>query len=96
MRRRSSRLVKLAIHAAVICAFLAAEALAFAHSLDADAHSNDEPCKICVSIGGLGGATVAKAELHPPADGAPILPPAGRIAVESRAGEAPPARGPPR
>jgi hypothetical protein len=44
----------------VAIAVLLAEAFAFAHPLDAAAHTNDEPCKICLGLSALGSANVAK------------------------------------
>ena len=45
--------------AALVCLLLAAEAFAVVHPLNLDAHSTDEPCKICLSVASFGNATVA-------------------------------------
>jgi len=46
-------------NAALVCLLLVAEAFAVVHPLDFDAHSTDEPCKICISVASFGAATVA-------------------------------------
>lgn len=43
-------------------AFLAAQGLALEHRLDADSHPLDEVCAVCLTVSGLGGAAVGKAE----------------------------------
>lgn len=93
---RNGRALRLAIHFAVICAFLAAEALAFGHPLDVDAHSSDEPCKICLSLAGLGGAAVAKLERYIPVGTAASAARRDRVFFDFFTPEGPPARGPPR
>lgn len=80
----------------LLCLLVAAEAMAVVHSLDFDAHTVEEPCKICISIAGFGGA--------PPARAVTLLPPAAAASdrveeiriVELDPVEQPVARGPPR
>lgn len=40
---------------------LAAQAMAYAHGLDAERHAAGHACEICITIGGLGGTAPAKA-----------------------------------
>lgn len=47
--------------AVVACVLLAAQAFAFAHSLDADAHSNGHVCEVCVSVAGFHAGNVGDA-----------------------------------
>jgi hypothetical protein len=42
-----------------LCALSAVETFAVVHPLDLAAHSNGEPCKICVGVASLGNAAVA-------------------------------------
>lgn len=56
-----SRPFKLLVSALVLSVLIAAEAMAVRHSLDFDSHANDEPCKICVTVAGLGAVAPAKA-----------------------------------
>ena len=75
---------------------LAAEAFAAVHPLELDAHANDEPCKICISIAAIGAAAVAKsvicsldAAAAPPCAVAPRV--AGRSPLVTRFARGPPA-----
>ncbi len=74
---------------------LAAELVALTHPLDAAAHSDAEPCKICLSIGGTDAAAVPH-EAPPQAVLAPaVVSPALLLALPAPRREAPAARGPP-
>lgn len=52
---------KLFAAALLLVVLFAAEALTVAHSLDFDAHTGGEPCKICISVAALGGGAPARA-----------------------------------
>jgi hypothetical protein len=95
LRLKPQRFVKSAVSATVVALLLVAEAVALTHPLDFDAHAAGEPCKICISVAGLGSAAVAQdapvcldsAAVAPLADGlSPI--PYTRLATHT-------ARGPP-
>jgi hypothetical protein len=93
MHRKSP--FKLFAAVALLCALVCAEALSVVHSLDFDAHANGEPCKICISVAGVGAGAPHRAVL-------PEAPRAGEPGswapaafVDSRRAERRSARGPP-
>lgn len=90
------RHVKLALGALLLCALAAAEALAVAHWLDLESHAGAEPCKICISVAGLGTAAPAKAP--PPAQPVAAVPAAAvtRATAGGAAVHRPSARAPPK
>jgi hypothetical protein len=86
-----SRVVSIAL----LCLFIAAEAVAVVHSLDYEAHAGADPCKICISISGLDDVVSASAPvLVPPAAAARDAFPAGESVVFERI-QRPNARAPP-
>jgi hypothetical protein len=46
--------------AALALVLIAAEAFAFGHAFDLDAHATDEPCKICIKVAGLAAGAAGK------------------------------------
>lgn len=86
-----SRVVSIAL----LCLFIAAEAVAVVHSLDYEAHAGGDPCKICISISGLDDAVAASAPVFvPPAAAAHDAFPEGDAIIVARI-DRPNARAPP-
>lgn len=86
-----SRVVSIAL----LCLFIAAEAVAVVHSLDYEAHAGGDPCKICISISGLDDAVAASAPLLiPPAGAVRDAFPEGEVIIVARI-DRPNARAPP-
>jgi hypothetical protein len=85
-------------HVAAFVLFLvlvAGEALAVVHSVDLDAHTSGDGCKICITVADLGSALPAKAVLAvPPRSDSQIVAAHGDPVAAVRA-EAANARGPP-
>lgn len=46
--------------AALALVLIAAEAFAFGHAFDLDAHAADEPCMICIKVAGFAAGAVGK------------------------------------
>jgi hypothetical protein len=62
-RRHTTSRIRLAMVLrgfALALVLLAAETFAVVHPLDLAAHGNGEPCKICVSVAGIGTGAVAQ------------------------------------
>lgn len=81
--------------AALAAVLLVAETFAVVHPLDLAAHSNGEPCKICVSVASVGTAAVAQPIVFAVDAASPalIVPPVSVPAAARRF--RPTARGPP-
>lgn len=95
-RRKLAMSLQPALKSAVLAlVLLAAETFAFGHPLDFHAHASDEPCKICISVGGLAAGAVGKPAL-PAFDAAAPAPvvatfrPSGRAAVAAYFARGPP------
>jgi hypothetical protein len=95
LRQRRPPAVRAWVGAALVAVLLLAEAFAVAHPLDAAAHTDGQPCTICLSAHALG----AGAASTPPSIDFPVAaqpPTVPLAAVHVRAALARPhARGPP-
>jgi hypothetical protein len=80
---------------ALALVLLAAETFAVVHPVDLAAHSNGEPCKICVSVAGVGTGTVAQPFVFTVDAAPPALAAEPSLVVVAAQRVRPTARGPP-